>query len=447
VVPGETCDLDSAVTGVEFYGTGTYPDEYDGALFFTDYARRCIWAMLPDAGGVPDPGNVVNFVTDAQSAVDLEIGPGGDLFYVALAAGQIRRISYTGGPTAVAAASPTNGALPLLVNFDGTGSTAIVPGALTYAWDLDGDGQYDDSSEAQPSHTYTSAATIPVGLRVTDAGGATDTDSIDITAGNTAPTPVIDTPDAGTTWEVGEVISFSGHATDPDDGALPETSLSWSVILHHCGEGCHTHPIEDFAGVAGADFPAPDHEYPSYLELQLTATDLGGLSSTTSLALQPRSVELTFQSSPSGLQIAVGSEAATTPFTRTVIVGSSNSISATTPQSLSGTTYEFVSWSDGGAQSHDITAPSTSASYTATYVPVVTVNVTDFRFMPRRVNVANGTIVRWNFIGPSTHTVTSTLFNSGPIGPGGSFSYTVTSNRIRYSCTIHPTMTGNIKLI
>ena len=34
---------------------GGYPSEYDGALFFADYSRNCIWAMLPGADGVPDP--------------------------------------------------------------------------------------------------------------------------------------------------------------------------------------------------------------------------------------------------------------------------------------------------------------------------------------------------------------------------------------------------------
>ena len=29
---------------------GNYPTEYDGALFFADYSRDCIWAMLPGAG-------------------------------------------------------------------------------------------------------------------------------------------------------------------------------------------------------------------------------------------------------------------------------------------------------------------------------------------------------------------------------------------------------------
>jgi PKD repeat protein len=181
---------------------------------------------------------------------------------------------------------------------------------------------------------------------------------------------------------VGDLISFSGHATDTQDGTEPASRMSWTVILHHCPSNCHTHDIQTFTGVASGTFTAPDHEYPSYLELQLTATDAQGLSASTSIQLDPQTVNLTFQSSPSGMQLTVGTFTGTAPFTRTVIVNSANSISAPN-QSLGGTAYIYSSWSDGGAQTHTITAPATAASYTATFtsanrppVAVVTASTT-----------------------------------------------------------------------
>jgi hypothetical protein len=62
----------------------------------------------------------------------------------------------------------------------------------------------------------------------------------------------------------------------------------------------------------------------------------------------------------------MNADSATTPFTRTVILRSRSSISASSPQTLGGTSYSFAAWSDGGAATHDITA-SASATYTATY--------------------------------------------------------------------------------
>jgi len=75
------------------------------------------------------------------------------------------------------------------------------------------------------------------------------------------------------------------------------------------------------------------------------ATDQQGLTHTVSRRLDPKTVDLTFNTVPSGLQLTVGSSSGTTPFSRTVIQGSTNSVSAPSPQGSS----TFASWSDGGA--------------------------------------------------------------------------------------------------
>jgi glucose/arabinose dehydrogenase/PKD repeat protein len=375
VVPNETCPTgSSSVAGLEFEFSATqnsYPAEYDDALFFADYSRDCIWAMLKGADGRPAPGQIRTFVAGAANPVHLETGPGGDLFYVDFDGGTIRRIQYFSTnqpPTAVARATPTTGPAPLTVAFDGTGSTDPDPGdTLSYAWDLDGDGAYDDSTASQPTYTYTTQGSYNASLRVTDSHGASDTDSVTISVGNTAPTATILTPPAGTTWKVGDVITFSGSATDAQDGTLPPSALTWQLTMQHCPSNCHSHVITTYPGIASGSFTAPDHEYPSYLELTLTATDSGGLTDTTTLRLDPLTVVLTFQTTPGGLQLTVNGVSAKTPFNRTVIIGSKNSIAAATLQLKGRKRYEFVSWSDGGAQTHDIVAPAVATTYTARY--------------------------------------------------------------------------------
>ena len=374
VVEGEACGTgSSSVAGMAFYEGGDYPDNYDGALFFTDYSRKCIWAMEKGTNGLPDPAKRSTFVAGAAGPVDLETGPGGDLFYADFDNGTIRRVQYSAAnqpPVARATASPTSGPAPLSVNFDGSTSSDADGDALSYAWDLDGDGAYDDSTLANPSHTY-SAGTYQVDLRVTDSNGASDTldAPLTISAGNSPPTVTIDAPGSTTAWKVGDRISFSGSAADQEDGTLTASKLSWSLILHHCdsANNCHEHPVQDYPGVASGSFVAPDHEYPAYLELTLTATDSGGLTDTERVRLDPQTVVLNFRTNPTGLKLAVGSSQATTPFSRTVIVGSSNSVSAISPQKLGKKPYKFVSWSDGGAQTHNIAAPALPTTYTATY--------------------------------------------------------------------------------
>jgi glucose/arabinose dehydrogenase len=372
VVPGETCPTgSSSIAGLAFYPGGPFPDAYDDALFFADYSRDCIWVMFAGGNGLPDPATRATFQAPAANPVALQVGPDGNLYYADFDGGTIRRIEFFSAnspPTAVATASPRTGPAPLTVEFDGTGSSDPDAGdTLTYAWDLDGDGAYDDSTAAQPAHTYTAAGTYTVSLRVTDSQGATDlSDPITITAGETPPTATISAPSPGTTWRVGQTISFSGSAADAQDGTLPAAALSWSLILHHCPSNCHTHPLQTFSGVTSGSFSAPDHEYPSHLELRLTATDSSGLSDTDSVLLNPRTVVLTFQSQPAGLQLVVNGSSQAAPFTRTVILGSSNSVSAPTPQALGGRSYTFVSWSDGGARAHNIVANAT-ATYKARY--------------------------------------------------------------------------------
>ena len=372
VVPGESCPTgSSSAAGIAFGSPASnYPSEYRGALFFADYSRDCIWAMLPGADGVPDPATIRTFAAGAANPVQLQIGPGGDLFYPDFDGGTIRRVSFTPAnnpPTAVATANPTTGAAPLTVQFNGSGSSDPDPGdSITYAWDLDGDGQYDDSTAVAPIYTYTMQGVYMASLRVTDRAGASSTAAVPISVGNTPPAATITAPAAGTTWKVGDVINFAGSANDAQDGPLPASRLSWGLILHHCPSNCHEHTIQTFTGVAGGSFTTPDHEYPSYLELRLTATDSGGLTDVESLRLDPRTVTVTLNASPGGFDLVLNGTQAAAPFTRTVIQGSANTISAPSPQTKAKKPWSFRSWSDGGAQTHVIVANS-SATYTATF--------------------------------------------------------------------------------
>ena len=282
IVANETCPTgSSSITGLSFYTGSNYPASYKGALFFGDHSRKCIWAMLAGANGDPDPNQRQNFVSGTVDPVQLVSGPGGDLFFVDLTGGKIHRVQYM-APTALLKAIPTSGNAPLTVAFDATGSTHPVPGEpLTYSWDLDGDGVYGDATTAQTSWTYTVKGSYTVGLRVTDSHGGMDGVTQRIDVSNLPPVPKIVSPVSTLTWKVGDVISFSGSATDPEDGVLPASKLSWSLVIQHCPSNCHTHPVQSWAGVASGSFSGQDHEYPSYLELTLTATDSKGLQAST----------------------------------------------------------------------------------------------------------------------------------------------------------------------
>jgi len=381
VVPGEDCAANgSAISALAFYpmSGGTFPAAYQGALLIGDYSRECIWAMLAGPDGLPDPTMIQPLVEHAAFPVDLTVGPGGDVFYVDVSHGELRRLHYTGNPTnrppiANAQANPITGAVPLTVAFDGTGSSdPDVGDSLTYEWDLDADGQFDDSTAVSPSFTYATAGTYAVKLRVTDGAGVFDTDTVMVYPGGGPPAPVIDSPSSGTKWSVGDTISFSGSATDPDDGALPASALDWELIMHHCTTltACHEHPVTQFQNVASGSFIAPDHPYPSHLELRLTATDSDANTGTASLQLDPRVVGLNFDTKPPGLAISYGDTSSPAPFLMLAIQGSAATLTAPSPQTLGNTTYRFAGWRHGQAQSHVLPAPTASKTYTADFAAV-----------------------------------------------------------------------------
>ncbi len=376
---GDACPgPSSSISGIAFSAGDTWPAGYGGALFFADYSRGCIWTLPPGPGGLPDPAGVATFASQVPGPVMLERGPDGHLFYVEIGGfepndGTIHRIRWTGSPNhipdAVATADVTTGNSPLLVHFDGSASSdADAGGELDFAWDLDGDGALDDATTAAPTFTYTAPGSYLVRLRVTDPSGASDVASLTVSADNTPPAAVITAPGPSLRWNVGDAIVLAGAASDPEQGALPAAALRWAVVLQHCpGFDCHAHTVEELVGVAGGTVVAPDHDYPSTLELRLTATDAGGLSHTTSVQLEPRTTTLRFDSVPSGFTLAAGASVDATPFSRQVIVGSRVAVGAPSPQTLGGSTYDFMAWSDGGAAAHTLIAPAAGASLVATF--------------------------------------------------------------------------------
>lgn len=361
VVTGESCPTGgSSVSGIEFISGGPFPAEYQNALVVADYSRGCIWVMKAGANGLPDTTQRQTLVAGAAAPVNIERGPDGNLYYCDYDNGRIMRISYSTGnqaPTAAITASATSGAAPLTVQLNGGSSSDPEGQALSYSWDLNGDGTFGDATGVSVTHTFP-AGTWTVRLRVTDAGGAMATATQTISSGNTPPSVTITAPTTAVKWWVGSTVQFSGSATDAQDGALAASRLTWRLDMHHCPDNsCHVHTIQDFTGVASGSFVAPDHDYPSYLTLTLTATDSGGLSSSTSVRIDPKVFLLKLDTVPSGLQLSLNGTVATTPFSRQVIAGSANTVSAPTPQTLAGVSYRFSYWNDQQPVTHTFTMP------------------------------------------------------------------------------------------
>jgi hypothetical protein len=75
-----------------------------------------------------------------------------------------------------------------------------------------------------------------------------------------------------------------------------------------------------------------------------------------------------FHTDPPGLVVGLNDTYGPTPFGVRVIPGSRFTVTAISPQDLDGVEYGWVSWSDGGARSHE-TVTQADTSLGATFEP------------------------------------------------------------------------------
>ena len=363
----------SAVTGGAFVPNGVWPSEFEGTYLFGDFTCGTMFKLRASDGSyVREP-----FMpgVDGSTIVDMLFGPENGrtvLYYTSFRnGGEVRRIAYVGAanraPTAVFDASPMFGPSPLTVAVDGHSSSDPDGDSLTYAWTF-GDGSAAGAG-VTTEHTYASNGTYTVDLTVTDAGGLTGAASVRIDVGNTPPAPVIVTPAADYTFAVGDRIVLQGRATDAEDGQLPDSSLTWRVVRHH---NTHTHPFVPLTPGNQVTFTAPGPEDlgaggTSWLEIELTAVDNAGLSTTITQALMPRTVRLDFVSDPPGATLRIDNDELTAPVSFTSWVNYGVAVEANSQTRPGGATLAFDSWSDGGAAAHTIMSPSSPTTYTARF--------------------------------------------------------------------------------
>jgi glucose/arabinose dehydrogenase len=355
-----------AISGGAFYnpGTANFPSSFVGKYFFADYCSN--WIRVFD----PAAGTASSFATALSSPVDLDVGPDGRLYYVMRGGGVVGAIGFSTGQAPSITTQPASQTVS-------TGQTATFSVAATgsqplgYQWQR---GTTNIAGATSSSYSLVAAsgdngATFRV--VVSNGFGSVTSNSATLTVTtNAPPTGTITAPAAGATYRGGDTINYAGTGTDPETGTLPASAFTWEVVFHH---DTHTHPfLGPITGATSGSFTIPrTGEFATnvWYRIHLTVRDPAGLTHTTTRDIVPQLTTLSFASTPSGLGLTLDGIPLTTPASVQSVVGMTRTLGAPSPQVLGGTTYAFSAWSDGGAATHDVNAPATNTTYTATYTP------------------------------------------------------------------------------
>jgi PKD repeat protein len=166
-------------------------------------------------------------------------------------------------PTAAFAIFSTPTAKDSVVAFDASGSTDPDGDPLSYAWDLDGDGQLNDGSSVTASHAFSTLGNHLVRLQVSDGVTTSKVLSQIVTVLDDKP-PVPSFSFAPAAPGIGTNVVFTSSSSDPD-GFI--TKLEWDLD----GDG----QFDDAQGPAAAfSYSTPGPRFVS-----LKATDDRGVAS------------------------------------------------------------------------------------------------------------------------------------------------------------------------
>jgi glucose/arabinose dehydrogenase/PKD repeat protein len=239
---------------------------------------------------------------------EADFGPDGSLYVIDFGEGSgtgrggsnngagIYRIDYVADgrpPVAKISAAPDSGKAPLTVKFSSAGSASPDGAPITYAWDFDGDGT-TDSTEANPTHTYTAKGRFSARLTVEGPADFKGVAVHDITVGNTRPEVTIVAPPDGGMFDFGDTIPFKVKVKDVEDGTIDCDRV---VVQSQLGHDTHLHPLDNYTGCAGEIVTDPgDSHGPGqnlYYGISAKYEDKGApgapsLTGSSSLTLRPK---------------------------------------------------------------------------------------------------------------------------------------------------------------
>ena len=231
--------LTNSLTGGEVYRGDMFPTAWDGVYFYGNYTKDYIRYLILDDTGLEVLGDHAFLPSDFSGSnpndvVSIVVGEDGALYYARIASGIIGRIVYDGDGVNLApsissvSANPTEGDLPLVVNFSAF-VTDPESDPMTYTLNFgDGSapvtGSVNASGTVTAQHTYNENNLFNISFSVSDGSKTSIAPTIQIEAGdiNFPPEIMSENVDLGFA-EPDTLLTFSAMVTDQDSDPMTYT--------------------------------------------------------------------------------------------------------------------------------------------------------------------------------------------------------------------------------
>jgi Glucose / Sorbosone dehydrogenase/Immunoglobulin domain len=226
-----------AISGGAFYNPATvqFPASFVGKYFFADFCSG--WIRVFD----PQNNSVQPFVSGLSLPVDLKVSSDGGLYYLSRGSDSLFRIIFTGTSLPFITSPPVSQTVSV-----GESATFTVTASggqpLSYQWQKNGQAI---PGATTPNLTINAVTVDDNGAQITvivsNTFGTVVSAAATLTVtGNQPPIGTILTPDQGSLYVAGDLITYSDTVSDPEDGELAAASFTWQVDFHH---NTHVHPF------------------------------------------------------------------------------------------------------------------------------------------------------------------------------------------------------------
>lgn len=229
------------------------PAYYDKAWFIYDWMRNWVFAVRMDENN--NYKRMERFMGsngDFRRPVDIEIGPDGVLYMLEYGSvygidnedARLVRIDYNPGnraPVAKITTKDTIGLAPHKVSFSSSKSYDYDDeDKLTYEWRFEGNSAA--STAPNPVHTFPGNGIYKAVLKITDAGGQSSSDTLEIKVGNTLPLVNINTTSNSTFFfNKSTALYYDVMVKDNEDDVIDKKKVS--VALKYIPKVASNEPL------------------------------------------------------------------------------------------------------------------------------------------------------------------------------------------------------------